>query len=26
VRAYGGLPPFAETRSYVTRILRSVGR
>jgi len=26
VRAYGGLPPFAETRNYVTRILRSVGR
>jgi Transglycosylase SLT domain len=26
VRAYGGLPPFAETRNYVTRILRSVSR
>jgi soluble lytic murein transglycosylase-like protein len=26
VRAYGGLPPFAETRNYVTRVLRSVGR
>lgn len=26
VRAYGGLPPFAETRSYVARILQRVGR
>jgi soluble lytic murein transglycosylase-like protein len=26
VRTYGGLPPFAETRAYVARILRQVGR
>lgn len=26
VRRYGGVPPFAETRSYVTRILQRVGR
>jgi soluble lytic murein transglycosylase-like protein len=26
VRRYGGLPPYAETRSYVSRILRRVGR
>jgi hypothetical protein len=26
VRRFGGLPPYAETRSYVSRILRRVGR
>ena len=26
VRVYGGLPPFAETRNYVARILRQIGR
>lgn len=26
VRRYGGVPPFAETRSYVARILQRVGR
>lgn len=26
VRRYGGVPPFAETRSYVARILNRVGR
>lgn len=26
VRHYGGLPPFAETRNYVARILRRLGR
>ena len=26
VRRYGGVPPFAETRNYVARILRRVGR
>jgi soluble lytic murein transglycosylase-like protein len=26
VRAYGGLPPFAETRRYVAKILHRVGR
>jgi soluble lytic murein transglycosylase-like protein len=26
VRRYGGLPPYAETRSYVARILTRVGR
>jgi soluble lytic murein transglycosylase-like protein len=26
VRTYGGLPPFAETRQYVARVLRQVGR
>jgi soluble lytic murein transglycosylase-like protein len=26
VRQHGGLPPFAETRRYVARILRRVGR
>lgn len=26
VRQHGGLPPFAETRNYVTRILRRIGR
>ena len=26
VRVYGGLPPFAETRTYVARILRQIGR
>jgi len=26
VRVYGGQPPFAETRNYVTRILRQIGR
>jgi hypothetical protein len=26
VRVYGGLPPFVETRNYVTRILRQIGR
>ncbi|MEZ5285481.1 MAG: lytic transglycosylase domain-containing protein [Vicinamibacterales bacterium] len=26
VRRYGGVPPFAETRGYVSRILRQVGR
>ena len=25
VRRYGGVPPFAETRNYVARILRRVG-
>ena len=26
VRTYGGLPPFAETRSYVARVLQRAGR
>jgi len=26
VRQHGGLPPFAETRNYVARILRRIGR
>lgn len=26
VRTYGGLPPFAETRRYVARVLQQVGR
>ena len=26
VRVYGGLPPFTETRNYVARILRQIGR
>lgn len=26
VRQYGGLPPFAETRNYVAKILQRVGR
>lgn len=26
VRRFGGLPPYAETRNYVSRILRRVGR
>ena len=26
VQVYGGLPPFTETRNYVTRILRQIGR
>jgi hypothetical protein len=26
VRVYGGLPPFAETRNYVARILQQIGR
>jgi hypothetical protein len=26
VRRYGGVPPFTETRNYVARILRRVGR
>lgn len=26
IRRYGGLPPFAETQNYVTRILRQVER
>jgi hypothetical protein len=26
IRRHGGLPPFAETRNYVTRILRRIGR
>jgi soluble lytic murein transglycosylase-like protein len=26
VRQYGGLPPYAETRTYVARILRQLGR
>ena len=26
VRTYGGLPPFAETRSYVARVLERAGR
>jgi soluble lytic murein transglycosylase-like protein len=26
VRQHGGLPPFAETRTYVARILRRIGR
>jgi hypothetical protein len=26
VRQYGGLPPYAETRNYVARILRQLGR
>lgn len=26
VRRYGGVPPFAETRNYVARILQRVGR
>jgi soluble lytic murein transglycosylase-like protein len=26
VRAYGDLPPFAETRKYVARVLQTVGR
>ena len=26
VQRFGGIPPFAETRSYVTRILQKVGR
>jgi hypothetical protein len=26
VRVYGGLPPFAETRTYVSRILQQIGR
>ena len=26
VERFGGIPPYAETRSYVSRILRLVGR
>ena len=26
VERFGGIPPYAETRNYVSRILRIIGR